>query len=144
TFGARNHSAATFHDLPVVAINCRPFGPQVFRICWTLAAYIHLMLAAKKHSGGTSMCKWIWFDRQTETRRLTLTLLCLFSTVTSGCLGGAKPSPDLQRVFAQARNQKGKRPVIFVPGLLGSQLVNERTREVIWPAFFRSSHDELD
>lgn len=48
------------------------------------------------------------------------------------------------RAFAAARSSKGKRPVIFVPGLLGSKLVNERTREVVWPAFFRSSDDELE
>lgn len=64
--------------------------------------------------------------------------------ICSGCLGGAKPSPDLRRAFAAARTYKGKRPVIFVPGLLGSRLVNERTREVVWPAFFKSSDDELD
>jgi hypothetical protein len=74
----------------------------------------------------------------------SLSLLCVFALITSGCLGGAKPSPDLERVFAEARNSKGKRPVIFVPGLLGSKLVNERTGEVVWPAFFRSSDDELD
>jgi Lecithin:cholesterol acyltransferase len=71
-------------------------------------------------------------------------LLCIFAILCSGCLGGAKPSPDLQRAFAAVRGNKGKRPVIFVPGLLGSKLVNERTREVVWPAFFRSSEDELD
>lgn len=48
------------------------------------------------------------------------------------------------RAFASTRGSKGKRPVIFVPGLLGSKLVNERTGEVVWPAFFRSSDDELD
>lgn len=71
-------------------------------------------------------------------------LLCIISLITSACLGGAKPSPDLARAFDEARNSKGKRPVIFVPGLLGSKLVNERTGEVVWPAFFRSSDDELD
>ena len=91
------------------------------------------------------MCREIRFDAQTTSRKpVVLSLLLLVSIISSGCLGGAKPSPDLQRAFAQARNQKGKRPIIFVPGLLGSQLVNERTRQVVWPAFFRSSDDELD
>ena len=84
------------------------------------------------------------FSAQLRGGPVWVSLLCMVALLTSGCLGGAKPSPDLQRVFAQARNQKGKRPVIFVPGLLGSQLVNERTRQVVWPAFFRSSDDELD
>lgn len=73
-----------------------------------------------------------------------LAALWISSLICSGCLGGAKPSPDLERAFAATRTYKGKRPVIFVPGLLGSKLVNERTREVVWPAFFRSSDDELD
>lgn len=78
------------------------------------------------------------------TQNSLSSLLCIFAILCSGCLGGAKPSPDLQRAFASVRDNKGKRPVIFVPGLLGSKLVNERTREVVWPAFFRSSEDELD
>ncbi|HKO99935.1 MAG TPA: hypothetical protein VJU86_23375 [Pyrinomonadaceae bacterium] len=88
-----------------------------------------------------------WIESTQYLRRRpssVLALLCLFALITSGCLGGARPSPDLQKVFAQARTQKGKRPVIFVPGLLGSQLENSRTGQVVWPAFFRSSDDELD
>ncbi len=77
-------------------------------------------------------------------RRFSSSLICILALITSGCLGGARRVPDLERVFAEARNTKGKRPVIVVPGLLGSKLVNERTGEVIWPAFFRSDDDELD
>ena len=78
------------------------------------------------------------------SQHLLLCFFCAVALLTSSCLGGAKPSPDLMRAFAAARSSKGKRPVIFVPGLLGSKLVNERTREVVWPAFFRSSDDELE
>jgi lecithin:cholesterol acyltransferase len=80
------------------------------------------------------------FSRQASL----FSLVCILALICSGCLGGAKPSPDLLRAFAEARGSKGKRPVIFVPGLLGTKLANERTGEVIWPAFFRSSDDELD
>jgi Lecithin:cholesterol acyltransferase len=73
-----------------------------------------------------------------------LALLCVFASMMSGCFDGAASVPDLERLFASARSSKGKRPIIFVPGLLGSRLVNERTGEVVWPAFFRSDDDELD
>lgn len=91
------------------------------------------------------MFRLIDSHRSRALRRRQYSVLALIcALITSGCLGGARPSPDLQKVFAHARNQKGKRAVIFVPGLLGSQLENERTRQVVWPAFFRSSDDELD
>ena len=79
-----------------------------------------------------------------KPRHISLALLCVFAVISSGCFDGAKPSPDLYHAFEAARQKKGKRPIIFVPGLLGSELVNERTKEVVWPAFFRSSDDELD
>lgn len=51
--------------------------------------------------------------------------------------------PNLDRVFAEARQRTGKRPLIVVPGVLGSQLVNYETGEVVWPSAFRSSDDGL-
>ncbi|HZH90420.1 MAG TPA: hypothetical protein VEX70_07315 [Pyrinomonadaceae bacterium] len=58
-----------------------------------------------------------------------------------GC--GARRTPDLERIFAPARTRKDKTPVIVIPGILGSQLMNRRTREVVWPSAFRSSTDGL-
>ena len=58
-----------------------------------------------------------------------------------GC--GARRTPDLERIFAPARARKDKTPVIVIPGILGSQLMNRRTREVVWPSAFRSSTDGL-
>ncbi|HEX8890189.1 MAG TPA: hypothetical protein VF779_13615 [Pyrinomonadaceae bacterium] len=49
--------------------------------------------------------------------------------------------PNLERVFAEARQRTGKRPLIIVPGVLGSQLVNYETGEVVWPSAFRASQD---
>ena len=77
-------------------------------------------------------------------RRTWTALVCLIALMTSGCFSGANSVPDLEQLFAPARTTIGKRPIIFVPGLLGSKLVNEQTGEVVWPAFFRSSKDELD
>src|SRR4028118_1724072 len=59
----------------------------------------------------------------------------------SGC--GARRTPDLERIFAPARARRDKLPVIVIPGILGSQLMNRRTREVVWPSAFRSSTDGL-
>lgn len=59
----------------------------------------------------------------------------------TGC--GARRTPNLERIFAQARERTGKRPLIVIPGILGSQLVNYETGEEVWPSIFRSSNDGL-
>jgi hypothetical protein len=64
-----------------------------------------------------------------------------FIVSSTGC--GARRTPDLERIFAPARARKDKLPVIVIPGILGSQLMNRRTREVVWPSAFRSSTDGL-
>jgi pimeloyl-ACP methyl ester carboxylesterase len=64
-----------------------------------------------------------------------------FIASLSGC--GARRTPDLERIFAPARARRDKAPVIVIPGILGSQLMNRRTREVVWPSAFRSSTDGL-
>ncbi|MBD0325389.1 MAG: hypothetical protein ICV68_03105, partial [Pyrinomonadaceae bacterium] len=58
-----------------------------------------------------------------------------------GC--GARRTPNLERIFAEARSRTGKRPLIVIPGILGSQLVNYETGEIVWPSAFRSSDDGL-
>ena len=58
-----------------------------------------------------------------------------------GC--GARRTPDLGRIFAGVRERKGKRPVIVIPGILGSSIVNRKTGEVVWPSVFRSDVDGL-
>jgi pimeloyl-ACP methyl ester carboxylesterase len=60
----------------------------------------------------------------------------------TGCLA-PRGKPNLERIFAEARNRTGKRPLIVIPGVLGSQLVNYETGEVVWPSAFRSSDDGL-
>ena len=58
-----------------------------------------------------------------------------------GC--GARRTPNLERIFAEARVRTGKRPIIVIPGILGSQLVNYETGEVAWPSVFRAVNDGL-
>lgn len=61
--------------------------------------------------------------------------------LSSGC--GARRTPNLERIFAEARTRTGKRPIIVIPGILGSQLVNKETKQVAWPSAFRISDNDL-
>nr|MBA3766599.1 hypothetical protein [Acidobacteriota bacterium] len=72
---------------------------------------------------------------------LLLIALCALPFSFAGC--GARRTPNLERIFAQARERTGKRPLIVIPGILGSQLVNYETGEEVWPSIFRSSSDGL-
>ena len=65
-----------------------------------------------------------------------------FIIFLAGC--GTRRTPDLERIFAATRERKGKPPLIVVPGILGSQLVNQKTGEVVWPSAFRAVPDELE
>lgn len=64
-------------------------------------------------------------------------------------LFGAAPSafsqkrPDLDRLFRNAASRKGKRPIIIIPGILGSELINKRTGEKVWFSIGRSKDDDL-
>ncbi len=67
-------------------------------------------------------------------------ILCL-ALLCAGC--GARRTPDLSRIFAATRARPNKPPVIVIPGVLGSQIVNAQTGEVVWPSAFRTSGDGL-
>lgn len=75
-------------------------------------------------------------------RALILVALLPLALACVGC--GLRRTPNLERIFSAARERQGKRPVIVIPGVLGSQLVNAQTGEVVWPSVFRSSNDDLD
>jgi len=68
-------------------------------------------------------------------------LIIALAMMLAGC--GARRTPNLERIFAGARGARGKRPVIVIPGILGSRMVNRRTGEVVWPSVFRSDVDGL-
>src|SRR5215475_13394617 len=61
----------------------------------------------------------------------------LFVIASSSALTGCRAptfQPNLPRIYAPpAARLVGKPPVIFIPGMLGSRLVNRRTGEVVWP-----------
>ncbi len=75
--------------------------------------------------------------RKRFSSALLVALLCS-SLIASGCIS-PKRTPNLARIFAAARAKTGKRPVIVIPGMLGSQLINSKTGEVEWPSVFRTS-----
>ena len=64
-------------------------------------------------------------------RRRVILFIIVFSLLLSGCIGGNKV-PNLDAIFAQSKLRKGKRPVIIIPGILGSELVNSETNERVW------------
>jgi pimeloyl-ACP methyl ester carboxylesterase len=62
--------------------------------------------------------------------------------VSSACIS-ARRTPNLEHIFATARARTGKRPVIVIPGVLGSELINPKTGETVWPSAFRTSQEGL-
>jgi pimeloyl-ACP methyl ester carboxylesterase len=52
-------------------------------------------------------------------------------------------TPNLENIYATARNRTGKRPVIVIPGILGTELLNPKTGETVWPSAFRTSQEGL-
>jgi Lecithin:cholesterol acyltransferase len=72
---------------------------------------------------------------------MTLIVVCL--TVFSGACIDVKKTPNLAVIFAKAKTQEGKRPVIIIPGVLGSELVNAETQEKVWLSLSPSRGDGL-
>ena len=68
--------------------------------------------------------------------------LVTLSLVSSACIS-ARRTPDLEQIFASARARTDKRPVIVIPGILGSELINSKTGETVWPSAFRTANDVL-
>src|ERR1700749_1034736 len=64
-----------------------------------------------------------------------------FGILLAGC--GARHTPNLERIFEGARERGGRRPVIVIPGILGSRIVNRKTGEIVWPSAFRSKDEDL-
>jgi len=71
-----------------------------------------------------------------------ISILIVVSLVSSACIS-ARRTPNLEQIFATARSKTGKRPVIVIPGILGSELINSKTGETVWPSAFRTSQEGL-
>ena len=74
--------------------------------------------------------------------RRSIVILIAVSLVSSACIS-ARRTPNLEHIFATARARTGKRPVIVIPGILGSELINPKTGETVWPSAFRTSQEGL-
>jgi pimeloyl-ACP methyl ester carboxylesterase len=46
-------------------------------------------------------------------------------------------------IWAQAAPSKGKNPIIVIPGIMGSKLVNQKTGEVVWVRLSEAKADDL-
>jgi pimeloyl-ACP methyl ester carboxylesterase len=75
-------------------------------------------------------------------KQIFVALVLTLSILLSGCVGGKKV-PNLDAIFAQSKLRKGKRPVIIIPGILGSELVNSETKEKVWINLSDSKTDGL-
>ena len=80
-------------------------------------------------------------QRYRNSRYLILFFVAL-SVASNACIS-ARRTPNLEQIFASARARTDKRPVIVIPGILGSELINSKTGETIWPSAFRTSNDVL-
>lgn len=82
--------------------------------------------------------------RRAAVRAVVCCLLICHLLCAVGCLL-KNNYPNLPRNFPAhtALNRQGKPPVILIPGVLGSQLINRRTGEKIWPSLGNAEDDSL-
>ncbi len=74
-------------------------------------------------------------------KQICLALISVF--LFSGCIPTAKRVPNLDAIFSKTKVQTGKRPLIIIPGILGSELVNKDTGEKVWLNFSEVKGDGL-
>jgi len=76
--------------------------------------------------------------------RLFRILLPLSLVATTGCLLKAS-KPNLPAIFPSplVAKQTGKPPIIIIPGITGSELVNQTTGEKLWPELFPKDKEAL-
>lgn len=70
-----------------------------------------------------------------------MTILTL-SLLASSCIG-AQETPNLRRIYSQSAKYHGpgRNPVIVIPGVLGSRLVDSESGVVVWGSFARGFAD---
>jgi pimeloyl-ACP methyl ester carboxylesterase len=81
-------------------------------------------------------------ERAVRASNAGLLAVTLLTLVSAGCIS-AHRTPNLERIFTEARMRTGKPPVIVIPGILGSELINSKTGEKVWPSAFRTSEEGL-
>ncbi len=78
-----------------------------------------------------------------KTRFVCLAVCLFILMVSSTSIVLAQKEPNLSQIYKDAKSRKGKRPIIIIPGILGSELVNKDTGEVVWFSVGRSAGDDL-
>jgi len=58
-------------------------------------------------------------------------MLALGGVLLLGC--ATTPQPDLERIYQRVSSRPKKAPLIFIPGILGSKLVDASTGAPVWP-----------
>jgi pimeloyl-ACP methyl ester carboxylesterase len=71
------------------------------------------------------------------------TVLLSLALLSAACLKATKPT--LPKIFPapQQLAPKNKPPVIIIPGILGSELVHQKTQQRLWPELFPDDGDAL-
>jgi pimeloyl-ACP methyl ester carboxylesterase len=82
------------------------------------------------------------FARRSTNKPHLIFGVLILSVITTGCIS-ARKTPNLENIFETARATRNKRPVIVIPGILGSELINPKTGERVWPSAFRTSQEGL-
>lgn len=68
----------------------------------------------------------------------SLFIVLIFQSITF-----AQKDPDLGEIYKDAKTRTGKNPIIIIPGILGSELINKKTKEKVWYSLGRSKVDDL-
>ncbi len=55
----------------------------------------------------------------------------------------AQKEPNLALIYKDSKSRTGKRPIIIIPGVLGSELINQHTKEKVWFSVGRSKEDDM-
>ncbi|MCB1025663.1 MAG: hypothetical protein KDB79_14800 [Acidobacteria bacterium] len=76
-------------------------------------------------------------------KRIFAIVFCLLLILTIGSPSFAQSDPDLEQIYKEAKTRRGKRPLIIIPGIMGSELINKETGEKVWFSFSRSDKEDL-
>jgi pimeloyl-ACP methyl ester carboxylesterase len=74
---------------------------------------------------------------KSRLKPVLLALLVFFFLSNSACLSKAS-KPNLPRIFPKLKTaeQPARPPLVIIPGILGTELVNQKTGERLWPELF--------
>ena len=79
------------------------------------------------------------WKKQTQLVIWSVLLFVCFGQMVISAEGSLTVTPDSQRIPQNLE----KPPVIIIPGILGSELINEKTGETVWFRISRSEDDDL-